>query len=821
MSGLTITTLAQQIEDLIVKSEQQTNAVSAWLGGSATGGPNNDGRYPFVDLSGQEILVPSPASFNDMTSGPAAQAAAAKVAAELARDLANEHANRADAQRILSEAARGAAVEARNLSQQHRDHAGTSESNARYWAELAQGSGQSTSADRAVVEDLAEQVADNAALASQKATAAAASAAQAATFDPTLYDKKSDTLAASRLTGVIDRARIPVLPSGRQFASSGGLPQLTSAQQAEIGEGSIITTTDGMRYVYTGQGSKTVAASYTLLADITPDFDALANKPPFYPSNIVNVAGLQSALDLKAPKANAVFSTPISVNGAVGAHSFSANHSLFYPDGNHTVIKTGPGGSERYWRFDDNGTFYSLNGGIYSNYNMQAMGSVIVGGGFDANRVNVEKGWIELRNDGYGPYVDFSTDATTDFHARISVPRSDGRLWLSSALGGSVIVGPTIEANSNNGSQSGSVLTHAGSEQVMSKQLTFPSAMNPQDAGAGAHLEVRGAGSGYGAWMKFHRPGQYGTYFGMFEDGKWGFGGWSTGATIHEFWTSKNFDPLSRMERYNDGWIQTRDANDRFYFASNGRSYYKSKDGHEWRNGTDVNIGSLDKDGHLNIRGDLALANRMTLRGTNPTIVLRDTDNRSGMIHVNANKFYVLRGAGNDAEGWESTGGGWPLEIDLENNNATFGANIYTGVGHWFRVRGDGNGIFWEQWGGGFHMSDASWVRVYNGKNFYCSAQIRGNTVVGESDRRLKANIATITNATQKVEALTGVTFNWKRTGSAGMGFIAQDFEPVLPFLVTENTDGMKGVEYGPVVALLVEALKETNTRVAVLEGRV
>ncbi len=202
MSGLTITTLAQQVQDLLDKTTQQTSNLAAWLGGSADGGPNNDGRKPFVDLGGREILVPSPASFSDMTSGPAAQASVAKVAAELARDLAKGHADRSDAQRILSEAARGAAVDARNLAQQHRDHAGTSEANARYWAELAQGSGQSTSQDREIVEQLAEQVSDDAALVAQDALDAAASAALAATFDPNLFDKKSDTLASSRLPDV-------------------------------------------------------------------------------------------------------------------------------------------------------------------------------------------------------------------------------------------------------------------------------------------------------------------------------------------------------------------------------------------------------------------------------------------------------------------------------------------------------------------------------------------------------------------------------------------------------------------------------------------
>ena len=209
------------------------------------------------------------------------------------------------------------------------------------------------------------------------------------------------------------------------------------------------------------------------------------------------------------------------------------------------------------------------------------------------------------------------------------------------------------------------------------------------------------------------------------------------------------------------------------------------------------------------------------IRSNAPTITFQDSDHRSAMIHVNSNRFYVLRGSGTNATGWESTGSGWPLELNLDNNDAYFAGEIWSGTNRWFRVRGSGNGIYWENHGGGFHMSDNDWVRVYNGKNLYCQAQVRANTVVGESDRRLKTNIAPILDATKKVAALSGVTFDWKRDGSSGMGFIAQEFKRVLPALVTEDADGMMGVEYGPVVALLVEALKETNARVALLEGRV
>ena len=836
MSGLTITTLAQQIEDLIGKSEQQTKAVTAWLGGSADGGPNNDGRYPFVDLGGREILVPSPASFSDMTSGPAAQASVAKVAAELARDLAKGHADRSDAQRILSEAARGAAVDARNLAQEHRNHAGTHEANARYWAELAQGSGQSSSEDREIVEQLAEQVADNAALAAQDASDAAASAALAATFDPNLYDKKSDNLSASRLTGTLDPARLPSTVFQAPIVASGNIGSLTTAQQSEVRIGSTVVTSDGVFWSFLG-GMKTAEASYRAMADTTPPWSSIADKPSFFPSNIVNVAGLQSALDAKSNNGHghgiadvsglqaaldaksadghthswtgildrpSIFASNIAnvaglqsaldaksatghahawdtitgkpstfpatahlhnitdVNGLLdslnaravlgAAVNFSAvtlNTGLVYPDANHTVIKTGPGGSERYWRFDANGTLYALNGGLYTNFDVQAIQSVIVGDANNAaNSVTIGRGSIEVRSQQWGGYIDISDRSSADMDFGGRVQYASGNLTISHGAGGNIVLGAgAVYANSggaSGGVQQGRLLTESGTEQIIAKQLTFPSTQNPQDGAAFATLEVRGSGGGYGAWMKFHRPGAYGTYFGMFEDGKWGFGGWSAGGTIYEFWTSKNFDPASRMERYNDGWIQTRDGNERFYFATNGRTYMRSRDGFEWRNNSDVWQAILTNDGVFETKNTIStLGNNLKIRGNSPTIYFKDTDNRSAMIHVNSNRFYVLRGNGNDQEGWSTVPNkGWPMEIDLETNHATFGGSIYLNS-EWLRVHGQ-TGIYWETYGGGWHMTDTGWIRAYGSKGIYTAGQVRGGTVVGESDRRLKTNIAPI-----------------------------------------------------------------------------
>lgn len=90
-----------------------------------------------------------------------------------------------------------------------------------------------------------------------------------------------DLDAAKIATGVFDVARIPVLPSQLQIMSSGGIAALTSPQQAQIGQGTVVTTTDGRRWVYSGTGSKTTEASYVELADITPEWTAVANKPAF------------------------------------------------------------------------------------------------------------------------------------------------------------------------------------------------------------------------------------------------------------------------------------------------------------------------------------------------------------------------------------------------------------------------------------------------------------------------------------------------------------------------------------------------------------
>ena len=150
----------------------------------------------------------------------------------------------------------------------------------------------------------------------------------------------------------------------------------------------------------------------------------------------------------------------------------------------------------------------------------------------------------------------------------------------------------------------------------------------------------------------------------------------------------------------------------------------------------------------------------VVLRNASPTIYLRDTDHNVSMIHCNSNIFYVLRGA-TDSETWTQVNSVWPLQIDLTNNNATF-----------------------------------------------------GGTVTASSDVRFKKNIETIQDALEKVLNMRGVTFERLETSGTEIGVIAQEVEEVVPEVVTTDANGHKSVAYANLTALLIEAVKAQQVQI-------
>lgn len=90
------------------------------------------------------------------------------------------------------------------------------------------------------------------------------------------------------------------------------------------------------------------------------------------------------------------------------------------------------------------------------------------------------------------------------------------------------------------------------------------------------------------------------------------------------------------------------------------------------------------------------------------------------------------------------------------------------------------------------------------------------------SDRNLKKDISPLAGSLSKILKLEGVSFTWKKGGDKNVGLIAQDVEAVYPELVVTNpATGLKSVEYGNLVAPLIEALKEQQKQIESLKAEI
>jgi hypothetical protein len=116
---------------------------------------------------------------------------------------------------------------------------------------------------------------------------------------------------------------------------------------------------------------------------------------------------------------------------------------------------------------------------------------------------------------------------------------------------------------------------------------------------------------------------------------------------------------------------------------------------------------------------------------------------------------------------------------------------------------------------------EASSILTNDGANLVSTGSITATEFLYSSDARLKDNIARLTGSLDKVKALEGVSFNWKKDGQPEIGLIAQEVEKTMPELVVTGSDGLKAVKYGNVVALLIEAVKEQQAEIDTLKAQV
>ena len=107
-------------------------------------------------------------------------------------------------------------------------------------------------------------------------------------------------------------------------------------------------------------------------------------------------------------------------------------------------------------------------------------------------------------------------------------------------------------------------------------------------------------------------------------------------------------------------------------------------------------------------------------------------------------------------------------------------------------------------------------------------AILASGNITAFSDKRHKENIETIDNALEKVGNMRGVYFTFSKDHFTGVdptkrqvGVIAQEMQEVLPEGVEYNKDkDTYGVNYGNLVGVLIEAVKELKEKVKQLETK-
>lgn len=319
------------------------------------------------------------------------------------------------------------------------------------------------------------------------------------------------------------------------------------------------------------------------------------------------------------------------------------------------------------------------------------------------------------------------TDLSADDHPQYAFRNSSPTITLAGDATGSVTL-----TNLSSGTLTVSVAndSHTHDDRYYQRDgtyttsdiLSFQSNDNMRtSSGSQAALQVYQDTANADAFMTFHVSGDYAVYFGL--DGginDLAVGGWSMGNTAYRIWHQGNDGSGSGLDadlldglqlhtgRNNEankvvrtdsngyiqaGWINTTSG----ATTSTISRIYASNDAYV-RYVTPATFRSQVTDGvyepvhsHPYIGTSSTQSSHLYIRNSSPTVYLRDSNNRSSMMHCNSNFWYLLRGSGNDSTTWTAHNGIWPFVVYLEDNEARFGGQVtvinMAGTGSYNTVR--------------------------------------------------------------------------------------------------------------------------------------
>lgn len=350
----------------------------------------------------------------------------------------------------------------------------------------------------------------------------------------------------------------------------------------------------------------------------------------------------------------------------------------------------------------------------------------------------------------------YSNERRLYFRSRVDTSGGSWKTW--DEVWTANTFNPASKANANNASFTGTVVSTSGSFRAQgwggdaNQGVVYLGADNSYLYRQGNNFIFANAAAGYSTTL-------------------------NAGGTI---WTSGNFDPGSKLNNRDELGAVARTHSDWNTATTNG-----------WwmaANATNAPVGNW-------LLGIVTQHN-------NDWIQQEVYDFTAG---INGPKWYRWKLGG--------TWGAWTQDFNV--GGALYAGRIWTGwdsgiggsisCSNWFRSQGQ-TGIYFADYGGGWNMTDTTYVRAYNGKQ--CAA---GDFVIS-SDVRLKKEIDPL----EFRGRLRPVHFTMRKDGRRDMGFIADEVEALYPEAVGE----IECVEDGPLKGKMIKQLSQQKL-VAVVSHQV
>lgn len=266
-----------------------------------------------------------------------------------------------------------------------------------------------------------------------------------------------------------------------------------------------------------------------------------------------------------------------------------------------------------------------------------------------------------------------------------------------------------------------------------------------------------------------------------------------------------------------------------------------------WATGDAAVNGVLTVDGKARFNQEFSVSTSVNVQNNgNSHVFFRKADGtEKGLLWVDDPGNVSIRAGGGSGPVWNFwESGSCQFPGAISNFNGVNSTTNYPGggIGAYLNTAGltsrFSNGayvsLYFQEYVGNYHQAILN-VNGYGqdnsfyfraGGDFICTRNGSFDNVEIRSDRRAKSDIKVIENALEKVEKLTGNTYELHNTSGGttrSAGLIAQEVQEVLPEAVTQDIEadgGLLRLNYNSVIALLVESVKELSAEVKELKSK-